>query len=330
MKFGAWFHEHGDLPLEEQLAAAKAAGITSARSYSFDYARKLAPGLQKNGMTLLAGIHVDAQALLVDWRSQFRPDLLEAYHSLGVPLEAICIGNELREGGDEPDNKRFTARLAFGLANVIHASRRWLDEHGYATPLTYAIEEIVYDPSLTFYEFMWPLIDACDVVSINAYPMGNNAWFTYGAFEESRRFLYDSRTRNDRLAAFDYRLRRVLAQLEAAGKPALLSETGFPSAVNYHLEGERLVVPESDGERYGQVMAEFVAIIRQINRDYGGRLRAVYFYEWRDNLYHAKIWNVENSPIHSAFGLCDHTGKPKFDIRRALSLSEPDAREPLQ
>jgi len=163
-------------------------------------------------MSLLAGLHVDSAALLADWRTQFHPDVLEAYHGLGVPLEAICIGNELREGGDEPDKKRFTARLAFGLANVLRASRQWLDEHGYATPVTYAIEEIVYDPALNFNEFMLPLIDACDIVSINAYPMGNKAWFTYTAFEESRRFLFDARTRNDRLAAFNYRLRRALTQ----------------------------------------------------------------------------------------------------------------------
>jgi len=318
MKFGAWFHGYEDLSLEQQFATASAVGIRSARSYSLDYARKIAPGLQQNNMSLLAGIHVDSQALLADWRSQFHPDLLEAYHTLGVPLEGICIGNDLREGGDSPEKKRFTARLAFGLANVIRASRQWLDEHGYSTPLTYAIEEIVYDPALNFYEFMNPLIDACDIVSINAYPMGNKAWFTYDAFEESRRFLFDSRTRNDRLAAFQYRLRRALTQIESAGKPALLSETGFPSATGYHQEGERLVVPESDGERYGAIMAEFVGMIRQISVDYGGRLQSAYFYEWRDNLYHAKIWNVENSPIHTAFGLCDRTGKPKFDIRRVL------------
>jgi hypothetical protein len=312
------FHGYDDLPIDEQLATASAVGIRSARSYSLDYAKKLAPGLQRNDMTLLAGIHGNVEALLADWRSQFQPELLEAYHSLGVPLEAICIGNELREGGDEPGKKRFTARLAFGLANVIRASRQWLDDHGYATPLTYANEELMYDPALNFYEFMHPLLDACDIVSINAYPMGNNAWFTYEAFEESKRFLFDARTRNDRLAATNYRLRHALTQLETAGKPVILSETGFPSAVGYHMEGERLVVPESDGKRYGEVMAEFVGMIRQISADYDGRLQAAYFYEWRDNLYHAKIWNVENSPIHTAFGLCDHTGKPKFDIQSVL------------
>jgi hypothetical protein len=318
MKFGAWFHGNDDLPLMQQISTAKQVGITSARAYSLEYAHQLAPALRENGMSLLGGYSIDSQALLENWHSQFRPDILEDYHKLSLPLEAICIGNELREGGDEPDKKRFTARLSFALANVIQASRRWLDDHGYATPLTYAMEEIVYDAGLNFQEFLWPLIDACDIVSINAYPMGSTAWFTYDAFDESRRFLYDSRTRNDRLSAFDYRLRKALAQLEAAGKPVLLSETGFPSAVGYHREGEKLIVPESDGARYGEVMAELLSRLKQLNTDYQGRIQSVYFYEWRDNLHHSKIWNVEDSPIHTAFGLCDRSGTPKFNISEIL------------
>ena len=70
-----------------------------------------------------------------------------------------------------------------------------------------------------------------------------------------------------------------------------------------------------DGERYGEAMRAFVGLIRRASADYGGRIRALYFYEWRDNLYHSKIWNVEQSPIHVAFGLCDRFGKPKFDIK---------------
>jgi hypothetical protein len=162
---------------------------------------------------------------------------------------------------------------------------------------------------------MWPLVDACDVVSVNAYPMDGQAWFTFGAFEESRRFLCGPRTRHDRLALFELRLRRALQQLEIAGKPMFLSETGFPSAVGYRLEGDRLVLPQSDNERYGQAMREFVALLRRVNADYHERIQAIYFYEWRDNLYHDKIWNVEQSPIHVAFGLCDRFGVPKFEIR---------------
>jgi hypothetical protein len=199
---------------------------------------------------------------------------------------------------------------------VISTYRQWLDEHGLSTPLTYAMEVIVFDHEGYFNEWLWPLIDACDVVSLNAYPMGDSAWFTFDAFEESRRFLCDSRARNDRLAHFELHLRRALGQLEGADKPLFLSETGFPSAVSYHMEGERLVVPESDNARYRQAMHQFVDLIRQVNADYDGRIQAIYFYEWRDNLHHAKIWNVEQSPIHVAFGLCDRFGVPKFDIKK--------------
>jgi hypothetical protein len=93
----------------------------------------------------------------------------------------------------------------------------------------------------------------------------------------------------------------------------LLSETGFPSAVGCHKEGD-LVVPETEKALYGEAMHAFVSLIRKVNADYQGRIQALYFYEWRDNLHHPKIWNVEQSPIHTAFGLCDRFGVPKFDL----------------
>lgn len=315
MKIGAWIHDYDDVSLDEQIGLAAENGLQTIRSYHFGYAEGVVETLKRTGMSLLAGMPVDAEALVEDWRSQVRLDELARYHELGVPLEGVCVGNELREGGDAPDKKRFTARLSFGLANVISTYRQWLDEHGYSTPLTYAMEVIVFDREGYFNEWLWPLIDACDVVSLNAYPMGDSAWFTFDAFEESRRFLCDARARNERLAHFKLHLRRALGQLEAANKPVFLSETGFPSAVGYHLQGERLVVPESDNARYGQTMGEFVNLIRRVNADYDGRIQTLYFYEWRDNLHHAKIWNVEQSPIHVAFGLCDRFGVPKFDIK---------------
>lgn len=315
VKLGAWIHSYDDVPLDAQIGLAAENGLQTIRSYHLGYAEKVAPALKQTGMSLLAGMHVDADALVADWRSQVRLDELARYHELGIPLEAICVGNELREGGDAPHQKRFTARLSFGLANVLTTYRQWLDAHGYTTPLTYAMEGIVFDREGYFNEWLWPLVDACSVVSLNAYPMGDSAWFTFGAFEESRRFLCDARTRHDRLALFELHLRRALQELERADKPMFLSETGFPSAVGYHIEGERLVVPESDHARYDEAMREFVTLIRQVNAEYGGRIKAIYFYEWRDNLHHAKIWNVEQSPIHVAFGLCDRFGVPKFNIR---------------
>lgn len=310
MKIGAWIHSYDDIAL------AAENGLRTLRSYHIGYAEKVAPALKQAGMSLLGGMHVEAQALVQDWRSQVRLDELARYHALGVPLEAICVGNELREGGDEPGKKRFTARLSYGLANVLDTYRQWLNKRGLATPLTYAMESIVFDHEGFFNEWVWPLVDACDVVSVNHYPMGNSAWFTFDAFEESRRFLHDAAVRHARLTLFASRLRRMLEQLAAFDKPVFLSETGFPSAVGYHLEGERLVVPESDGARYGELMIAFVDLIRRVNAEHDGRIRAIYFYEWRDNLYHSKIWNVEQSPIHVAFGLCDRFGVPKFDIKK--------------
>ena len=318
MKIGVWIHSHDDIPLDEQIALAAESGFQTIRSYHIGYAERVARALKETGMSLLGGMHIDAEALVKDWRSQIRLEELAQYHQLGVPLEAICVGNELREGGDAPGQKRFTARLSFGLANVLDTYRRWLDQHSYTTPLTYAMEGIVFDAQGHFNEWVWPLVDACDVVSTNHYPMGHSAWFTFDAFEESRRFLYDARVRNARLTSFELRLRRTLEQLTDIDKPLFLSETGFPSAVGYHIEDDRLVVPESDNARYGELMAEFVDLIRRVNADYSGQIQAIYFYEWRDNLYHSKIWNVEQSPIHVAFGLCDRFGAPKFNLKELM------------
>jgi len=319
VRAGTWIHSYDGFPLEEQIVVAADSGLQLIRSYNIEYAEMVVSALRETGMSLLAGMQVDAEALVDDWRSQVRLDELARYHELNVPLEAVCVGNELREGGDAPGSKHFTARLSFGLANIINTYHEWLDKHGCSTLLTYAMEGIVFDPNGYFNEWVWPLVDACDIVSINAYPMDDSAWFTFDAFEESRRFLHNSRTRNDRLALFELRLRRALAQMERADKRVFLSETGFPSAIGYHLEGERTVVPESDNARYGALMAEYAGLICQINLDYGERIQAAYFYEWRDNLCHPKIWNVEQSPIHVAFGLCDRSGIPKFDIKELVA-----------
>jgi len=105
MKYGAWIHER-DLSLEKQITQAKDAGLCAIRSYSLDYAQRAAPALAQNEMSLVGGIHVDGEALAADWRSQLRLDQLAQYHELGLPLEAICVGNELRQGGDSPDKKK--------------------------------------------------------------------------------------------------------------------------------------------------------------------------------------------------------------------------------
>jgi hypothetical protein len=318
VKFGAWIHEH-DLSLEEQIRAGQQSGLRSIRSYSLDYSQRAATVLKEEGLSLLAGMHIDGESLVDDWRKQVNLEELAEITKLGVELEGICVGNELREGGDAADKKQFTARLSFGLANVLHTYRRWLDDHGITVPLTYAMEGIVFDQYGTFHEWIWPLIDACDIVSINLYPMGIPEWFTFGAFDESRKFLNDQRVRHNRLALFDLQLRQILTQLERVDKPMMFSETGFPSAIAYRVEKQELVIPESDNDLYAAAMAEFLRRVHSINTDFKDRIKSLYFYEWRDNLYHSKIWNIEQSPIHVAFGLCDRFGTPKFDIRKLLT-----------
>ena len=321
MRIGTWIHDDDDIPLGQQIALAAENELQTLRSYHIAYAEKVAPALRQAGMSLFADMFVEADALVKDWRSQIRLDELTRYHELGVPLEAICVGNELRQYGDKPDARQFTARLAFGLANLLTTYRDWMEEHGFTTPLTYAMEGIAFDQEGFFNEWLWPLADACDIISVNSYPMGDHAWFTFDAFEESRLFLYDSRVRNDRLVLFELRLRRILQELERAGKPMILSETGFPSAVGYHIEGDHLVVPDSDNARYGELMSDFINLICRVNDDYQGCIQALYIYEWRDNFYHYKIWNEEQSPIHVAFGLCDRSGVPKFDITEVVRLA---------
>ena len=170
MQIGAWIHGEESHSLEQQIALAAENGLQTIRCYHFGYAETTASALKKHGLSLLAGMQVDGGALVTDWRSQVQLGELEDYQTLGVPLEAICVGNELREGGDAADKKRFTARLSFSLANVLHNYRRWLDDHGFQTPLTYAMEGIVFDKQGLFYEWLWPLVDACDIVGVTSTP----------------------------------------------------------------------------------------------------------------------------------------------------------------
>src|SRR5438045_701682 len=103
MKIGAWFQSHNDIPLETQIEQAAANGLTTLRSYEIEYSQNVGPVLQRTGMSVLAGMEIKDGELLADWRSQVRLDELARYHELGLPLEAICVGNELREQGGDPD-----------------------------------------------------------------------------------------------------------------------------------------------------------------------------------------------------------------------------------
>ena len=327
MKIGAWIHDYSGQNLEEQVRHAATAGIRSVRSYHFDYSRKIAPLAKEQGMTLLAGIPVDSEGLVKEWSSQVRLDDLDSTIALECPLEAICVGNELREGGDDPATKRFTARLSYGLARLIETYRNHLERSGASTRFTYAMEVLVFDDSLQFKDSVLPLIDACDVVSLNSYPITDEQWFGYSAFEANAEFLRNDRVWRRKLSIYEARLRNALELLMMLDKPLILSEMGFPSGVGYRIDGtikgNDHIWPVHDLDAFGNRMREYVELLSQISRDYGGLLETVHFYEWWDNHYHSKIWNVEQSPMHTCFGLCDEAGNEKLDISALCALAAP-------
>ncbi len=321
MKLGAWIHDSSDRGLADQIRASATAGFAGIRSYSLEYSQKVAPWVRESGMTLLAGITVDGPELALDWSTQVKLEELAATARLDCELAGICVGNELREGGDEPEKKRFTARLSFGLARVLETYREWLAKNGHNIRLTYAMEGLVFDRDGRFKEHLWPLIDACEVVSLNFYPMSNSQWFSFDAFEENKRFLTEEKRWRRGLSEYEARLRMTLEVLEGAGKTVFLSEMGFPSGVGYSIEEQKHVRPIHDSNAFSLRMIEYVELLSSAARDYSGILDTVYFYEWWDNHHHSKIWNVEQSPIHTCFGLCDENGTPKLDIRNLAEIA---------
>jgi hypothetical protein len=320
VKLGAWIHNYGvdTAGVRDQFRAAARFGLAGVRGYSVEYSERVAPWLAEDGLSLVAGIHVDEHALVTDWRSQVKLDELERTVALGCRLEAICVGNELREGGDAWESKRFTARISYALARVVEEYRLWLDARGDSTRLTYAMEGIVFGPDGAFREHLWPLVDALDVVSINLYPMTEAHWRDFSAFDVSADFLRTSCAWRRAISKYEAHLRSTLDVVAPRGKPLFLSEMGFPSGVGYRIDGtidgKDQVRPVSDTVAFGDRMAEYVDLLATASRDYDGLLEAAYFYEWWDNHRHSKIWNVEQSPIHTCFGLCDEEGTPKLDI----------------
>ena len=326
MKLGAWIHDHAGTDVRAHFDAAARAGIASVRGYSVDYSEKVAPWVREHGLTLVAGLHVDERALVDDWRSQVKLDELERTVALDCELEAICVGNELREGGDDWGTKRFTARLSYGLARVLEEYHRWLDRNGSNARLTYAMESLVFDDAGRFREHLWPLVDELDVVSMNLYPMTAAHWQGFDAFDINAAFLRTDKAWRRAMSRYESHLRRVMDVLESRGKPAFLSEMGFPSGVGYRIDGtidgRDRILPEHDTAAFEARMRAYVDLLARVSADYDGLLEATYFYEWWDNHHHPKIWNVEQSPIHTCFGLCDHEGVAKLDVAALVARAE--------
>jgi hypothetical protein len=315
MILGAWFHGADGKLSQEQLRSASAVGLTSIRSYNYSYVADLAPALKSMNMSAYAGIHVAAEGILSDPYSQIKTDIAAQYFDLDIPMTALCIGNELRDPWTEVGKWTLSAELASNLAVVISELKKWLTDHGYEVPLTYAMEG----------PFPWPerlitVIEACDIISINHYPIKGRHWFGECGFEENKKFLRDKRERELLMLDYELGLRRVMQQVTSLGKELILSETGLPSGIAFRRE-QGLVIPEHDPDAFADIYRRLLSIVYRVNADYDGRIKAVYFYEWRDNLHHSKIQS-ENSPIHTCFGLCYSDGTPKFDLQ-TLSATDP-------
>lgn len=320
MIYGAWIHNKVMPSFEENIKLASSVGIKSYRSYSLASTLNVLQYLKMGNLSVHAGYYVYPEHLLTDWKSQFRPKILNYYSNISIPVVGICIGNELRDGGDDPNKKHFSPLLAKNLSSLLRESRKWLNDHGYNTPVTYAMEGISFDQdTFDFLDWSWEVAEACDIVSINLYPMGIDEWHSDKSFELNKSFLLDDKEFESRIKVFEFQLRKILEQLKKINKKMILSETGFPSATNYTLK-DNLFIPDHDNSAYAERMFYFVNLINKMSSEFDNIIQTTYFYEWQDNLYHSKITNIENSPIHTSFGLCDHEGNQKLDIKKLLQI----------
>lgn len=336
MILGAWFHTSGLNKVEDYgFKKAREAGFISARTYDYEHSKKIAKELRRHNMSLYAGFHVDAASLLRDWTSQLKQDHILTTCQMGVPLVALCFGNELREyeAGELP-NWKFTGRLAFALSRLIESTKAFVLDHGIDVPLTYAMESFGLGSDGKMLEWVVPIVETVDVFSTNCYPMDAKDWFTLKAFDHNERFLRDRREANSRLLRFEYRLRCLLDELERYDKSLILSEIGLHAGIGFRVAksicSESMIIKVRSGEEiipvqypegFERVYLELMSVINKVSKDYPNRIRGIYLYEWRDNPFHSKIQS-EDSPVHACFGLCYVDGTPKFNLSKLKETLE--------
>lgn len=308
---GAWFHNADGKLSSDQLKAASVAGIKSIRSYNYSYVAELSQILKKLEMSVYAGIYVTAEDILSNPSSQIKKDIATQYFDLDIPITALCIGNELRDPWTEVGKWTLSEKLASNLALVISELKKWLTDQGYNVPLTYAMEG-----PFPWKDYLAPVIEACDIISINHYPIKGRHWFGDEGLAENDKFLTNKCERELLMLDYELALRQVMEQVTSLGKELILSETGIPSGISFKREGN-LVIPEHNCDAFTDAYQQLLSIIYKVSADYDGKIKAIYFYEWRDNLYHPKI-QTEHSPLHTCFGLCYSDGTPKFDLHRVL------------
>jgi len=286
-------------------------GFDSTRGYLPSDAVAMAAVSRALGLSHLGGLDVNTDKLLADWHSQVQWDAMTELYNTEVPLVAVAVGNEVRDVCPG-EGLCFPRPLVEDLTNVINGYHQWADRTGWKIKLTTTIQGDAFDANNVFYDWVLPLIDTCDVVAMNLYPMAEEDWFGTQAFKSNQQFLTDLTVRQSRLDRFEEMLRALLEQIIRRGKALILAETGFPSGVDYQQYGST-IIPLHDRAAFGDAYMQFASLLARVRADFRGNLRGIYLYEWMDNLHHPKI-EAENSPIHTCFGLCDSNVLPKFDL----------------
>jgi hypothetical protein len=307
LNLGAWVYTMR----APELRVAAYAGFDSTRGYAPSHAVQMAAASRQLGLSHLGGLDLNADKVLADWQDQVQWDSMTELYNTGIPLVAVCVGNEVRDvcAGEK---LCFSAHLADNLRQIIEGYRLWATRTGWKINLTTVLIGDAFDTSYTFYDWVLPLIDSCDVVAMNLYPMAESDWFGLEAFKSNQQFLTDPATRQARFDHFEEMLRALLTQLQRRGKSLILSETGIPSGVDFRQYGST-IVPIHDPAAFQDAYMQFAGLLARVRADFHGQLSGIYLYEWLDNLNHPKI-RTENSPIHTCFGLCDNSGTPKLDI----------------
>lgn len=313
MLCGTWFHNDDGSLNGQHVVSAYREGISLVRSYAFEHIAPIVDMIRQCDMGVLAGIHVDPEEVLTRPHDVALTGELRAYLESGVRLHAVCIGNELRDPWTAIGQWTFSEELAFKFCIVLERARTLLTELGESDlRLTYAMERpFPWEP------WLQPVVDACDFVSINLFPIENRHWFGPASMNANRSMLLSRNEQKLLLLKYDIALREVLERSRAVGKRVILSETGIPSGVSYEWRGER-VVSQHLIEPWQEMLCEMMEIVMEANDDYGGAIEAVYLYEWRDNCCHSKRM-VEDSPAHASFGLCFDDGLEKADVKQIVS-----------
>lgn len=313
MLLGTWFHNDDRNLNGQHVVSAHRRGISLVRSYTFEHIAPIVDVIRECEMSVLAGVHVDPEEVLTRPNDVSLEGEIRAYLESGVKVHAVCIGNELRDPWTKIGQWTFSEELATKFCIVLDRARELLTDLGVCElRVTYAMER-----PFPWESWLQPVVNACDFVSINLFPIENRHWFGPASMDANRSMLLSRNEQKLLLLKYEVALREVLERTCAVGKRVILSETGIPSGISYEWRGER-ILSQHLIEPWREMLCKMMDIVVRANDAYGGCIEAVYLYEWRDNCWHSKRM-VEDSPAHASFGLCYEDGAEKVDVPQIVS-----------